>query len=104
MFATHGLVPGDLINLTQPALALSNPKIVEENEDGLLMLTEILGLKLQAEWVVLSHAIPHRPTARHRKQYRALGVLFSLPVRRLLLVSHWPVDTVLGPIADDRAV
>jgi CHAT domain-containing protein len=55
MFAMHGLIPAELADLSQPALALSNPKIVDEkSEDGLLTLTKILGLKLQADWVVLS--------------------------------------------------
>ncbi len=48
MFATHGLVPGELPDLAQPALALSNPAITGEKEDGLLTLAEILGLKLQS--------------------------------------------------------
>ena len=35
-FATHALVPGDLDGLDQPALALSNPAVTGEAEDGLL--------------------------------------------------------------------
>jgi CHAT domain-containing protein len=53
-FATHGLVPGDLDGLLQPALALSSPKVTGGKEDGLLTMGEILGLKLDADWVVLS--------------------------------------------------
>jgi CHAT domain-containing protein len=53
-FATHGLVPGDLNGLSQPALALTSPSVSGEQEDGLLTLGEILGLKLDADWVVLS--------------------------------------------------
>src|SRR4029453_18950415 len=36
MFATHGLVPGDLDGLMQPALALSSPDVPGAQGDGLL--------------------------------------------------------------------
>jgi tetratricopeptide (TPR) repeat protein len=48
-FATHGLVPGDLDGLTQPALALSSPIVTGGNNDGLLTMGEILTLKLDAD-------------------------------------------------------
>src|SRR5262249_38168452 len=35
-FATHGLVPGDLDGLTQPALALTAPEVAKIEGDGLL--------------------------------------------------------------------
>src|SRR6202012_4662346 len=47
-FATHGLVPGDLDGLTQPALALSAPDVAGVGGDGLLTLGKILTLKLDA--------------------------------------------------------
>jgi len=55
-FATHGLVPGELDGLTQPALALSAPQLSggTGNDDGLLTMDEIMALKLDADWVVLS--------------------------------------------------
>ena len=53
-FATHGLVPGELDGLTQPALALSAPDLADGSGDGLLTMEEILSLKLDADWVVLS--------------------------------------------------
>jgi CHAT domain-containing protein len=40
--------------LNQPALALSAPSVTGDGEDGLLMAEEILKLKLNADWVVLS--------------------------------------------------
>src|SRR5262249_39982704 len=54
MFATHGLVPGELNGLNQPALALSSPKVANVDGDGLLTMEEVLALKLNADWVVLS--------------------------------------------------
>src|SRR5207245_8667974 len=49
-FATHGLVPGELDGLTQPALALSAPTVTGEEGDGLLTMEESLGLKPDADW------------------------------------------------------
>jgi hypothetical protein len=43
-FATHGLVPGDLDGLAQPALALSAPDVADVDGDGLLTMDEILSL------------------------------------------------------------
>ena len=54
VFATHGLVPGELNGLTQPALALSAPDVSGSEGDGLLTMEEILALRLDADWVVLS--------------------------------------------------
>ena len=53
-FATHGLVPGDLDGLVEPALALSAPQVTGGNQDGLLTMGEVLGLRLDADWLVLS--------------------------------------------------
>jgi hypothetical protein len=53
-FATHRLVPGDVEGLTQPALALAAPEAADKDDDGLLMASEILRLRLDADWVVLS--------------------------------------------------
>src|SRR4029453_18316007 len=53
-FATHGLMPGDLNGLTQPALALTAPAVADVDGDGLLTMEEVLALKLDADWVVLS--------------------------------------------------
>ncbi len=47
-------MPGDLDGLLQPARALSSPLVAGGGGDGLLTMGEILGLKLNAEWAVLS--------------------------------------------------
>src|SRR5262249_37487406 len=53
-FATHGLTPGELNGLMQPALALTAPDVAGVDGDGLLTMEKILGLRLDADWVVLS--------------------------------------------------
>ena len=48
MFATHGLVPGDLNGLTQPALALSAPSVANVDGDGLLTMEEMRSSRCSA--------------------------------------------------------
>ena len=95
VFATHGLVPGDLDGLTQPALALSNPQVTgEKDSDGLLTMDEILGLKLNADWVVLSACNTAAGEGAGGEAVSGLGRAFFYAGARSLLVSNWPVETV----------
>lgn len=91
-FATHGLLPGDLPNLTQPALALSKP--ADTRESGLLTLTDILSLKLNADWVVLSACNTAAGDGAGAEAISGLGRGFFYAGSRSLLVTHWPVETV----------
>jgi CHAT domain-containing protein len=94
MFATHGLVAGELPELSQPALALSNPNLTNEKEDGLLTLAEILELKLRADWVVLSACNTASADGQASEAVSGLGRAFFFAGAKALLVSHWPVETV----------
>lgn len=93
VFATHGLVPGDLDGLTQPALALSNPALAEGGGDGLLTMGEILALKLDADWVVLSACNTAAGEGAGSEAISGLGRAFLYAGARALLVSNWPVET-----------
>jgi CHAT domain-containing protein len=93
MFATHGLVPGELDGLTQPALALSSPDIPGVKGDGLLTVEEILGLKLDADWVVLSACNTAAGEGGGAEAVSGLGRAFFYAGARALLVTHWPVET-----------
>ena len=92
-FATHGLVPGDLDGLTQPALALSAPDVAGGGGDGLLTMGEILGLKLDADWVVLSACNTGSGAGAGAEAASGLGRAFFYAGTRALLVSNWPVET-----------
>ena len=92
-FATHGLVPGDLNGLTQPALALSSPKVAGGKDDGLLTMGEILGLKLDADWIVLSACNTASGNGAGAEAVSGLGRAFFYAGTRALLVSNWPVET-----------
>jgi CHAT domain-containing protein len=92
-FATHGLVPGDLDGLTQPALALSAPRVAGVDGDGLLTMDEIMALRLDADWVVLSACNTASGRGAGAEAVSGLGRAFFYAGARALLVSNWPVET-----------
>lgn len=92
-FATHGLVPGELKGLSQPALALSSPAVVGGDGDGLLTVEEILGLKLDADWVVLSACNTAAADGAGGEALSGLGRAFFYAGTRAMLVTHWPVES-----------
>src|SRR5262245_19545194 len=92
-FATHGLVPGDLDGLTQPTLALTAPEVADIDGDGLLTVDEILGLRLNAEWVVLSACNTAAGAGAGAEALSGLGRAFFYAGSRALLVTNWPVDS-----------
>ena len=53
-FATHGALAGQLRGSTEPGLILTPPDTATEDDDGYLSASEIAGLKLDADWVILS--------------------------------------------------
>jgi CHAT domain len=53
-FATHGAVAGELKVGTEPGLVLTPPTVAAPEDDGYLSASEIAGLKLDADWVILS--------------------------------------------------
>jgi CHAT domain-containing protein len=96
-FATHGLLAGDLEGLDQPALALSHPDLAGVPGNGLLEMDEILGLKIDADWVILS-ACNTAAGAAGDEALSGLGRSFFYAGARALLVSNWPVETVSARI------
>jgi CHAT domain-containing protein len=92
-FATHGLVPGELNGLTQPALALSSPTVTGEDGDGLLTMEEILSLKLDADWVILSACNTGAGAGAGAEAASGLGRAFFYAGTRALLVTNWSVHS-----------
>jgi len=92
-FATHGLMPGDLAGLTQPALALTAPEVAGIDGDGLLTMGEILALNLDADWIVLSACNTAAGEVAGSEALSGLGRAFFYAGARALLVSNWPVET-----------
>lgn len=98
VFATHGLLPGELDGVYEPALAfLPDPA---SGADGLLTASEIAALRLSADWVVLSacNTFVEGRTAPPDQ----LAEAFFYAGADSLMVSHWAVrdDIAARMIAD----
>ncbi|MBW2208765.1 MAG: CHAT domain-containing protein [Deltaproteobacteria bacterium] len=99
VFATHGLVPGDLDGLRQPALAFSSPTVTGDSKnDGLLTMGEIMGLRLNADWVVLSACNTSAGQGAGSEAISGLGQAFFYAGTRAILVSNWPVESASARI------
>ena len=92
-FATHGLTPGDLNGLAQPALALSAPEVSGTGGDGILTMEEVLGLRLDADWVVLSACNTAAGDGAGAGAFTGLGRAFFFAGTRSVLLSNWPVQS-----------
>lgn len=93
-FATHGLAAGDVDGLLQPALALTSPRITGDKDDGLLTMSEVLDLRLAADWVLLSACNTAGEVAPGAEVLSGLASAFFYSGARSLLVTHWGVETV----------
>lgn len=91
MFATHGLLAGDLDGLSEPALALARSG--DGADDGLLTVGKIMTLRLDADWVVLSACNTAGPQGAGGEALSGVSRAFLYAGARSLLVTHWPVET-----------
>ncbi len=91
VFATHGLLAGDLPGLTQPALAMTATR--DPKDSPLLTLEDVLGLKLNADWVVLSACNTAGADGRAEEALSGLARGFFYAGSRSLLVTHWSVES-----------
>lgn len=91
VFATHGLLAGDLPNLSQPALAMAST--ANPNESPLLTLEDVLSLKLNADWVVLSACNTAGADGKAEEAMSGLARGFFYAGSRSLLVTHWSVES-----------
>jgi CHAT domain-containing protein/tetratricopeptide (TPR) repeat protein len=92
VFATHGLMAGDLGSGAEPGLVFTPPRTPSEADDGYLTSSEVSALRLNADWVILSAC----NTAAGDGSQGATGLsglarAFFYAGARNLLVSHWPV-------------
>jgi CHAT domain-containing protein len=96
-FATHGLLPGELHCQAEPGLVLSPPAqtATSAEADGLLTASEIAGLKLNADLVVLSAC--NTAAAGGRKfgggALDGLADAFFEAGAHGVLASHWKVPS-----------
>jgi len=91
-FATHGLVPTVYNKLDEPGLVMTPPAQATLEDDGYLSASEAAGLKLSADWLILSAcntaAASGKPEA---ESLSGLARAFLYAGAKALLASHWSV-------------
>ncbi len=92
-FATHGALAGQVAGNSEPGLLLTPPAEPSETDDGYLTASEIAGLKLDADWVILSACNTAAGGAQGAEALSGLARAFIYAQARALLVSHWEVDS-----------
>jgi CHAT domain-containing protein/Tfp pilus assembly protein PilF len=90
-FATHGALAGQVRGAIEPGLLLTPPAVATPVDDGYLTSSEISGLRLDADWVVLSACDTAAGEAANAEVFSGLARAFFYAGSRALLVSHWPV-------------
>jgi CHAT domain-containing protein len=93
MFATHGLRAGELPGVQQPGLALSAVPGPADPGRFVVGLDDVLGLRLNADWVVLSACNTAGGDGRAEEALSGLARGFLYAGARSLLVTHWAVET-----------
>jgi CHAT domain-containing protein/tetratricopeptide (TPR) repeat protein len=86
-FATHGLTAGDLDGLEEPALVVTP----EGSDDGLLTASEIMRLRIGADWILLSACNTAGGGTSDSGGLAGLARAFLYAGGRNLLASHWAV-------------
>jgi CHAT domain-containing protein/tetratricopeptide (TPR) repeat protein len=90
-FATHGILPIDS-NIKEPALVLSYDGSVQAHM--LLSMSEILGMKINSETVVLSACNTGSGTVSRAEGVMSLGRAFMAAGAESVTVSLWQVSDV----------
>lgn len=94
-FATHGILPGQMHCESEPALALSPPvSAATTATDGMLTASEISGLRLNADLVVLSACnTAEAADGLGGSALEGLSDAFFAAGARAVLASHWEVPS-----------
>ena len=100
VFATHGLRPGDLPGLTEPALAMAATP--NQSESPLLTLQDIMGLRMNADWTVLSACNTAGADGKAGEALSGLARGFFFAGSRSLLVTHWSVESESATLITTR--
>jgi len=92
-FATHGALAGEISGSAEPGLILSPPDEATARNDGYLSASEVAGLRLDADWAILSACNTAAGGAENAEALSGLARAFFYAGARALLVSHWAVDS-----------
>jgi CHAT domain-containing protein len=91
--ATHALLPGELSCLPEPSIVVSPPAGARDAAASFIRASEVLGLKMDADLVVLSACNTGGPGGEGGGEaLSGLARSFFYAGARGLLVTHWAVD------------
>jgi len=91
-FATHAEVSGALKGLNEPFLVMSPPKVKTDQDNGLLMMNEIMQLNLNADLVILSACNTGSVEDQYSGSFSGLAKAFFVAGAKSVLVSNWYVE------------
>ncbi len=105
-FATHGLLAEQTELVTGGRIAEPSITLVPGNdtEDGLLTASEVMGLKLDADWTVLSACNTAAGEDGSARGLSGLARAFFYAGSQSLLVSHWPVSDLASVTLMSRTI
>lgn len=92
VFATHGLLPGEMGPGSEPGLVFTPPRTATPDDDGLLTASEVAAMSLSARYVILSACnTATGDGAGGGESLSALARSFLYAGADALLASHWRV-------------
>jgi CHAT domain-containing protein len=104
-FAAHALLPSELACQDEPAIVTSTPPGATDAKQALLTASDIAGLKLDADAVILSACNSGGPGGTSAGESLAgLARSFFYAGARSLLVTHWEVDDSAADIIVSKAL
>lgn len=92
VFACHGILPGEVDFVTQPALVLSHPD-PSTQQGGFLTMADVLGLQLNADLVTLSACNTGRGKLQRGEGVIGLTRAFMFAGTRAITVTLWSVES-----------
>lgn len=109
-FATHGLLPDPEAPtpiLGEPGLVFTPPAMPSPEDDGVLSASEVSGMRLSADWLILSACTTATAGGGDSAigDPDSLGVLsraFLFAGARRLVASHWNLSAVTGRLIVTR--
>jgi CHAT domain-containing protein len=92
-FATHALLPSELRCQSQPAIVTSDPPGAKSVKNALLTASDVMGLHLDADLVILSACNSGGAGGRTGgESLSGLARAFFFAGARALMVTHWSVN------------
>jgi len=106
IIATHGLIAGELDGLIEPGLVFTPPdSFSDAADDGLLTASEIAGLRLNADWVILSACnTAAGDPSRDNSALSGLARAFFYAGAQSMLATYWPVRDDVAAVLSVRVL